>query len=149
MAAKKYTQGIWCVGDLANAPFVSEQFNFILNILAPANYAEFKRMISHDGRIIKVIPGSGYLKELREMFYEPDDKQCYSNHNTIKLFESSFKLLSVKTIRYSIFLPHTWIEPLIQMTPLSWGTTEEHLLKARKMNLKEVTIDLTILAGKK
>jgi 23S rRNA (guanine745-N1)-methyltransferase len=35
------------------------------------------------------------------------------------------------------------------MTPLSWGITEERLQKVQEMNLKEITIDLTILFGKK
>ena len=39
LAAKEYTNKIWCVGDLAKAPFANQQFNFILNILTPANYA--------------------------------------------------------------------------------------------------------------
>ncbi len=149
MASKDYTNKIWCVGDLAKAPFASQKFNFILNILAPANYVEFRRMISHDGRVIKVIPERDYLQELREIFYEHTEKQVYSNDNTLELFRNKLKLMDVERVRYSVTLDHTWIEPLIHMTPLSWGTTEERLLKAHEMNVKEVTIDLTILVGKK
>ncbi len=148
MASKEYTNTIWCVGDLAKAPFASQQFNIILNILAPANYTEFKRMIAHDGRVIKVIPERDYLLELRNIFYEQTDQQIYSNDNTLELFRSKFKLMDVERVRYNITLDQTLIEPLIHMTPLSWGTTKERLLKALEMNLREVTIDLTILAGK-
>lgn len=149
MASKEYMNKIWCVGDLAKAPFASRQFNFILNILAPANYAEFQRMISHDGRVIKVLPAKDYLQELRNVFYERTNKQLYSNDNTLELFRSKFKLTDVERVRYSVTLDHTLIEPLIHMTPLSWGTTEKRLLKAREMDLREVTFDFTILVGKK
>ena len=148
MASKEYTNTIWCVGDLAKAPFASQQFNIILNILAPANYTEFKRMMSHDGRVIKVIPERDYLLELRNIFYEQTDQQIYTNDNTLELFRSKFKLTDVERVRYNITLDQTLIEPLIHMTPLSWGTTKERLQKALEMNLREVTIDLTILAGK-
>ena len=45
MASKEYKNIIWCV-EIFGAPFAGGCFDFILNILAPANYAEFKRMIS-------------------------------------------------------------------------------------------------------
>ncbi len=149
MASKEYKDIIWCVGDLAGAPFAGDYFDFILNILAPANYAEFKRMIAPHGRVIKVIPGRDYLKELRNILYGQTAKQHYSNEDTLELFKSNFALLEVERVRYNVTLDQTWLEPLIQMTPLTWGTTQERLLKARKEELSDVTIDLTILAGKK
>jgi Methyltransferase domain. len=148
MAAKEYKDTIWCVGDLAGAPFASRQFHFILNILAPANYAEFERMASSHGRVIKVIPEREYLQELRDIFYQQTNNRHYANDNTLELFRSNFKLMDAARVRYSVTLDPAWIEPLIHMTPLSWGTTEEGLLKAKEANLTEVTIDLTILAGK-
>ncbi|HHU87338.1 MAG: putative RNA methyltransferase [Pelotomaculaceae bacterium] len=149
MASKEYKEIIWCVGDLAGAPFAGDYFDFILNILAPANYAEFKRMISPHGRVIKVIPGRDYLKELRNILYGKTDKQHYSNDDTLELFKSNFALLEVERVRYNVTLEQTWLESLIQMTPLTWGTTQARLLEARKGELPVMTIDLTILAGEK
>ncbi len=149
MASKEYKNIIWCVGDLAGAPFAGGCFDFILNILAPANYAEFKRMISPYGRVIKVIPGRDYLKELRDILYEQTDKQHYSNDDTLELFKSNFALQDVERVHYNVTLDRTWLEPLLQMTPLTWGATQERLLKAQQEELSHVTIDLTILAGEK
>jgi 23S rRNA (guanine745-N1)-methyltransferase len=148
-AAMEYTNAIWCVADLANCPFANDPFNFILNILSPANYAEFQRMISDEGMVIKVIPNSDYLKELRDILYEGTAKQVYSNDNTLDAFSGNFDLIDVERVRYPFTLDKTLIEPLLHMTPLSWGTTKERLQKVQKMNLKEVTIDLTILCGKR
>ncbi|TYO97951.1 23S rRNA m(1)G-748 methyltransferase [Desulfallas thermosapovorans DSM 6562] len=147
IASKDYKNNIWCVGDLARAPFADRKFNIILNILSPANYMEFRRMITDDSIIIKVIPERCHLQELRAVFYQHTDKQNYSNDDTLELFKTNFKLKEIKRVHYKYALEHTGIEPLIRMTPLSWGTTEERLQKAREMNLREVTVDLIILVG--
>ncbi|ATW26621.1 putative RNA methyltransferase [Candidatus Formimonas warabiya] len=149
MAAQEYADKIWCVGDLARAPFAGQQFHVLLNILAPANYAEFERMLSRDGQVIKVIPEKGYLQELRDVFYEQCDREPDSSGNTQALFKSRFKLLDMERVQYRVALDHTRMEPLVHMTPLAWGATEERLVKALQANLRDVTIDLTILLGKK
>lgn len=148
-AAAEYSNAIWCVADIANCPFANHQFNFILNVLSPANYSEFQRMIADDGMIIKVIPERDYLKELRDIFYEGSQKQGYSNENTLDHFNENFKITDVENVRYQVALDDSLIEPLLRMTPLSWGTTEERLQKIHEMNLQHITMDLTILFGKK
>ncbi|WP_230200134.1 methyltransferase domain-containing protein [Bacillus niameyensis] len=65
-ASKNYTERIWTVADLANTPFKNQQFDVILNILSPSNYSEFNRLLKADGVVIKIVPQSDYLKELRE-----------------------------------------------------------------------------------
>ncbi|WP_337956059.1 putative RNA methyltransferase [Desulforamulus ruminis] len=147
MAAKEYTSSLWCVGDLAKAPLASEQFHFILNVLTPANYAEFGRMLVPHGRVVKVLPEKNHLRELRDIFYEQAHKQRDSNRNTMDIFKNKFKLLDLERLRYRVTSDEPWMESLIQMTPLSWGTTEERRFKALEMDLREVTIDLTILVG--
>src|SRR5690625_2177608 len=62
-AAKDYPGHIWLVADLANCPFGNNAFDVMLNILSPANYAEFTRILKPDGLFIKVVPESGYLKQ--------------------------------------------------------------------------------------
>jgi 23S rRNA (guanine745-N1)-methyltransferase len=114
-AAMDYPNAIWCVSDIANCPFANNQFNFILNILSPANYSEFQRMISDDGMVIKVIPESDYLKELRDILYEGTNKQDYSNDNTLDVFRGNFVLTDVERVRYSFPLNKTLIEPLLHV----------------------------------
>lgn len=149
IASKEYPNNIWCVADISRCPFESKQFNFILNILSPSNYLEFKRMLSDDGIVIKVIPESNYLQELRQIFYEQTEKQFYSNDQTTELFKENLNLLDVQRLRYSVDMDGTLVEHLVNMTPLSWGTTKDRLQKVITMNLREVTVDLKILFGKK
>ncbi|RBO11051.1 methyltransferase domain-containing protein, partial [Pantoea sp. 3_1284] len=69
-ASKAYPDIIWSVADLAAMPFADAQVDAILNILSPANYAEFSRLLKPGGVVMKVVPESGYLLELREAFYD-------------------------------------------------------------------------------
>ncbi|MFC0390062.1 putative RNA methyltransferase [Paenibacillus mendelii] len=149
-AAMEYPNAIWCVADLANSPFDNEQFNTILNILSPANYSEFKRMITDDGMVIKVIPGRGYLKELRSVLYEGTNKQVYVNDSAaLDHFQDHFELRDVQRVQYGFQLDEMQLQSLLHMTPLSWGTTEERLREAQEWKMKEITIDLTVLYGRK
>lgn len=149
LASKDYPHNIWCVADLAKCPFADKQFDVILNILSPSNYLEFQRIIADDGMIVKVIPGSGYLKELREIFYGKTIKRVYANDNTVELFRHSVNLLDIQNVRYTLALDNILLEYLVNMTPLSWQATETSLQRIRKMSSLEVTVDLTILLGRK
>lgn len=148
MAAKAYPHTIWCVADIAKFPFAGEQFDFIVNILAPANYVEFQRLLSPQGLVIEVIPERAYLQELREILY-PQGNRVYTNDNTTALFRNKLALLDVQHVKYRVPLDCTLLEPLIRMTPLSWGTTEACLKKIMANPPAEITIDLAILFGKK
>lgn len=149
IAARECPELIWCVADLAKLPFKAEQFDIILNILSPSNYAEFKRVLTPTGVIIKVIPEENYLKELREHFYQHTEKQSYSNEKVVKHFEESFGILEQKRITYRVDLNHEMLEDLVKMTPLSWGAAAEDIEKILALGLDEVTVDLRILTGKK
>ncbi len=147
MASKKYKNMLWCVGDLANAPFADKQFDLILNILAPANYKEFKRLVAGNGIIIKVIPERNYLKELREALLEQSGQKIYSNDSTIGLFKNNFKVYDIVRVQYMVDIGPAWFEPLVNMTPLSWGAAEENILKTMDKEINKVTVDLSILVG--
>ena len=146
-AAAEYSNAIWCVADIADCPFSNQQFHFILNILSPANYSEFQRLISDDGLVIKVVPGQDYLKELREILYKGSDKQNYSNALTISHFNKQFNLLEVESIQYQVSLSEQLIEPLLGMTPLAWGISAERMESVLQLNLKQITMDFKILIG--
>ncbi|QUL57773.1 methyltransferase domain-containing protein [Paenibacillus tritici] len=148
-AAAEYSNAIWCVADIANCPFANQQFNYIVNILSPANYSEFKRMIMDQGMVIKVVPEQDHLKEIREVLHEGSNKQVYSNGPIINYFNKQFKLLDIVSIRYPASLNESLIDPLLGMTPLSWGVSSYRKKKIQKMNLKQVTMDFKILIGKK
>lgn len=148
LASREYPNAIWCVADLAHCPFAPSSFNCIVNMLSPSNYAGFRRMLTDDGALIKVIPGKDYLKEWRELIHGGTGKPSYSNDRTVSRFQEHFKLVEADRVRYRYALDDTLIQPLLRMTPLSWGVAEERLQQALDRNLKEITVDLTILVGR-
>lgn len=149
IASRGPSKAIWCVADLAKCPFTDKQFNFIMNILSPSNYSEFHRMLADDGMVIKVIPESKYLQELRGIFYKQTDRSVYSNKNTLELFNRNFDLVDVQRVQYGVTMENKYIEQLVHMTPLSWGASEELIQQVLGKNKLEITFDFSVLLGKK
>lgn len=149
MASRSPSTTLWCVADLAKCPFTDKPFNVILNILSPSNYSEFHRMLEDDGMVIKVIPGSKYLQELRRMFYNQTDRTMYTNENTLELFKRNFALVDIKPVQYGVTMENKYIEQLVHMTPLSWGASEELIQQVLGQDRLEITFDFSVLLGKK
>lgn len=153
LASKNNVNAIWCVADLANCPFADEQFDVILNILSPSNYAEFNRMLKKDGVVLKVVPESQYLKELREMRTAGTDvgvaRKKHANNGTLQLFKQSFSLVHTDRIQYEFTLDQNQLDHLVQMTPLSWRIPQDVLELFVKQSEAKITFDFAILLGKK
>lgn len=149
IASKGYFDIVWCVADLANLPFVSKQFDVILNILSPANYGEFNRVLKDNGMLIKIVPGSNYLKELREVFYDGMNKQTYSNDKVIEHCSNNFRYLNIREVMYSRIVDKKDVMHLIKMTPLSWAATDEKIKWAYNMKNNDITVDFTVIVGEK
>lgn len=147
IAAKNYQDIFWLVADLAKTPFMDQQFDVILNILSPANYGEFKRIIGDEGILIKVVPDSDYLKELRTAFYQETDKELYSNKMVLDLFSKNFHIIDTQKVNYEFKLSSEELHHLIKMTPLSWGVSEEKMQEVSEKGINMVTGAFTIIAG--
>ncbi|MEC0203800.1 methyltransferase domain-containing protein [Paenibacillus lautus] len=146
MAAKTFPDPIWCVSDLSQSPFADQQFDYILNILSPSNYSEFRRLLTSDGMLVKVIPGSLYLQELRALFYKGTGKETYSNDGTMELFSRHFERIEFEDLRYRVMLDSEQVKQLIHMTPLSWSVSPEVIERMTDGEM-EVTADFTLLFG--
>lgn len=142
-AAKNYSEIMWIVGDLAKSPFASNSFDVILNILSPANYDEFKRLLKPNGKVIKIVPQSGYLKELREQFYAQSEKEAYSNDKTVTRFKESFPHVDTFRVTATKKISTELVPLLAHMTPMGWHQEQ----KMDDVKLTEITIDVEILIG--
>lgn len=141
-ASKFYENKIWCVGDLAKSPFRKETFDIILNFLSPANYEEFKRVLKPNGKVIKVVPQSGYLKEMRTKAFADSEKENYSNEQTVERFKEQFSNVVQERITYTAPLEQRLVPKLLEMTPLGW-----HIEDEGSIFIDEITIDLDLLVG--
>lgn len=148
IAARNYKGIVWCVADLAKLPFMDNKFDIILNILSPSNYSEFNRITRNEGILIKVVPGSGYLKELRNTLYQGTDREAYSNEKVIEHFSRNFEVMDTRKIVYSFAVNREELGHIIKMTPLSWGVKEEIVSNLYNSNIDSITADFTVIAGK-
>ena len=136
---------LWAVGDLSRLPLAEGSMAAILNILSPANYPEFRRVLLPGGTVLKVVPGERYLHEVRALAKDRLRRETYSNERVLKLFEEKFELLETEEICSTYPLTPSQAADLIAMTPLTQGIEKEQLDLAA---LTKVTIHLHILAGR-
>jgi 23S rRNA (guanine745-N1)-methyltransferase len=147
LAASSHPDFMWCVADLTRIPFKKEQFDYILNILAPAHYDEFGRCLKKDGLLIKVVPSEDHLKELRAYYYSGTEKQSYSNQDVTERFRERFGVLETVQLRYPFRLNRDQLIYFIQMTPLSWHVADEKPLTFPAGDEMILTADFTVLIG--
>ncbi|AMB99376.1 hypothetical protein AWM75_04940 [Aerococcus urinaehominis] len=144
-AAKHYSQGLWLVADLARIPMKDHTIDYLCTILSPSNYSEAKRVLKESGFYIKVIPGTNYLKEIRQAILPPDQVD-HQSQDSIDIFASHFP--TYHEIRYQdqVSLNTSQALNLVNMTPLTWQLDEnQRQLLAQK--LKQITIDLIVLVA--
>ncbi|WP_347400108.1 hypothetical protein [Aeribacillus pallidus] len=120
-----------------------------LNILSPANYKEFKRILVEDGLVIKVIPRPHYLKELRDELFDHNEKKVYKNDQTVSLFKKHLHLLDVQHLCYTKNLNKADLKHLVQMTPLAWSADKGRIDAFINRDSAEIMVDLEILVGVK
>lgn len=148
LAASAHTGLIWCVADLARSPLQAAQCDIILNILSPANYAEFHRLLRPDGVVVKVFPGPSYLQELRTALYAGGSKETYRNEDSVQQFSQQYAPLVTEQVCYQQELSITTLDYLLQMTPLAWNADPVALEAVRRAGLDRITVDATIMVGR-
>jgi len=147
IAAKSETNWAvnWFVGDLARLPIKDASMDLLLDIFSPANYGEFRRVLSKDGILIKAIPTENHLKEIRQMVQNQLTKKDYSNQDTKEHFQEHFSIQSIQTASLTKSITAGQRQALLSMTPLLFHVDQS---KIDWSQLTEITIEAEILVGK-
>ena len=135
----------WFVGDLARLPIKDASMDILLDIFSPANYGEFRRVLSKDGILIKVIPTENHLKEIRQKVQDQLTNKDYSNQNIKNHFQEHFTILSNQTASLTKTITADQLQALLSMTPLLFHIDQS---KIDWSQLTEITIEAEILVGK-
>ena len=135
----------WFVGDLARLPIKDASMDILLDIFSPANYGEFRRVLSKDGILIKVIPTENHLKEIRQRVQDQLTKKDYSNQDIKDHFQEHFTIQSSQTASLTKPITAEQLQALLSMTPLLFHV--DHT-KIDWSQLTEITIEAEILVGK-
>ena len=135
----------WFVGDLARLPIKDASMDILLDIFSPANYGEFRRVLSKDGILIKVIPTENHLKEIRQKVQDQLTNKDYSNQDIKNHFQEHFTILSSQTASLTKTITAEQLQALLSMTPLLFHIDQS---KIDWSQLTEITIEAEILVGK-
>ncbi len=135
----------WFVGDLARLPIKDASMDILLDIFSPANYGEFRRVLSKDGIVIKVIPTENHLKEIRQRVQDQLTNKEYSNQDIKEHFQEHFTILSSQTASLTKTITAEQLQALLSMTPLLFHVDQS---KIDWSQLTEITIEAEILVGK-
>lgn len=136
--ASDYRDSAWMLADLAKLPLKDASVDIMLNILSPANYNEFKRVLKNNGILIKVIVNQDYLKEIREI----SEQAPHSNENVLEILRTQMEIIHEEDIKYTTAVTKTLSKDLIKMTPMTQNYNDD-------IELSTITIDLKIVVCRK
>lgn len=133
---------LWCVGDLRRLPFRDGAFTAVLDVLTPANYEEFRRVLTPDGLLLKVFPASGYLRELRAA----QSMEPYAEGQVEAYLREKAKVVEERRVTVvQQVSPELWRD-FVWMTPLNQDLSEAEKNALAQRPADTVTIDLHIAA---
>lgn len=136
--------GLCClIADLANLPLLDNTMDILLNLLSPANYQEFVRVLKPGGLLIKIMPGPAYLKEVRQALHIPAPERA--ERQALDLWQQHISPLQTQIHKLTYQKPVTTEQAtaFVQMSPLSFN----HQPNAVRADFQEITIDLRILTA--
>lgn len=137
--ASDYMDSNWLLADLANIPFKSNSIDIILNVLSPANYDEFERVLKEDGLLIKIVVNNDYLKEIRQSIA----KDHHTNDDVLNILDKRMEIISKERINYDLPITSQLRESLFLMTPMTHNSQDQSLA------IDDITIDLELIIAKR
>ncbi len=145
-AAKSDAPVKWMVADITNIPVKDGMADCILDVFTPANYGEFQRILADDGLVVKVIPGAGHMRQLREAASKQLRHKDYSNEEVLDYFLERFELVKRFTVSKTLPVSGALLEDLIRMTPLLFDVEKGSLDLSV---VTEITVEGEIVAARK
>lgn len=135
--ASSDVNSVWMLADIASLPIKDESIDLILNILSPANYAEFNRVLSKDGYLLKVIVNQDYLREMRDALGLSDHK----NLDVMSILQDRMNIISIQDIKYTKAVDESLTYELLKMTPLAKNYIGD-------IGFYQITVDLKLVLCK-
>ncbi len=141
-AARKPGDVLWLVGDLKRLPLADHQTDVVLDVFTPASYDEFYRILKPEGELIKVIPDTDYLAEIRSAFQPYLRQESYSNRQVLEHLTRHGDILEQIEIRRTFPLTPEQSRCFLSMTPMGFSVPDEAV---EETVLKEITLHLQVL----
>lgn len=144
---KLYKNINWLVVDLVDILVMNGNVDFLINVFSFFNYDEFKRVLDKEGKLIKIIFNSDYLKEIRNIVFSNYKNKDYDNFEVIDLFEVNFNKIEMIDISYKVKLNKEELNKLFDMMFLMWNLSDVEKEGIIKKNLSEIMMSFKVLVG--
>ncbi|MBR6569525.1 MAG: methyltransferase domain-containing protein [Clostridia bacterium] len=142
-AARLPGRANWLVADLKHLPVADASADVVLDVLTPADYAEFRRVLKPQGVLIKVVPGADYLCEVRKAvapWLRSGD--TYDNARVIDHLREHAQIIEDCVVRITRPLSADESHAFLRMTPMTFSVPEE---KLETLSLSQITIHMHVL----
>ena len=136
LAAPLSPTNTWLVADLAHLPLTDNSCDAVVNILSPAAYAEFRRVLRPGGALVKAVPGPRHLEQLRRLWQTAEKAPQAADY-----FQQQFPSAKRQTLTYTK-PAGGHLAALCAMTPLG-----VHRPAPAGIDCTECTFDFIILTA--
>lgn len=144
-AAKSKENVAWTIADVTNIPVKDDVCDVLLDVFTPASYKEFGRILKKGGYILKVIPGSNHLKELRKAARDQLKNKDYSGEDVSDYFEQHYDIISRETLTNTLPIDQETLKTLTEMTPLLFDVDVSRLDLSE---ISEITVEAQLIIGR-
>ena len=141
-AAKQAPAQPWLVGDLTHLPLADASVDVLLDVLTPADYQEFARVLKPGGLLLKVVPEEDYLCEIRNAMQDKLQSGPFSNARVIEHLQEHAQVLERIAMRRTLPLTDTQAQDFLRMTPMTFGLAQD---VRTGVTLHAITVSLTLL----
>jgi 23S rRNA (guanine745-N1)-methyltransferase len=117
--------------------------DLVLDVFAPRNPAEFRRVLQPEGRLIVARPDDGHLAELRRQIDEMVGIDPIKEERLHQALDPHFEVVETERIEYTAPLSRAEVLDLLAMTPSARHLSAEDLTRVAAGDLpEEVTVSV-------
>lgn len=133
----------WLVADLKHLPIADHSADVVLDVLTPADYAAFGRVLKPDGSLIKVVPGADYLRQVRHAVAPwLKNGAAYDNTRVLDHLRENAHIIRETEVCITAPLTPEQSSAFLRMTPMTFSVPHEIL---QTLSLSEITIHMHVL----
>lgn len=132
----------WLVADLTRLPFANASVDVLIDVLTPADYHEFARVLAPEGVLIKVVPADDYLIEIRRAVADQLRGGDFSNARVVEHLHAHADVIEQVSVRRTLPVSPAQARDFLRMTPMTFGLSEPHLEGVR---FTSITIAMELL----
>lgn len=119
LAALGESRARFVVADLKRLPLRDHCADVLLDVLTPADYGEFARVLKPEGLLVKAMPDSQHLHEIRQSAGDALRAEAYTNERVLELLERHIAPTYRENVLATRDVPPDIAPALLRMTPLT------------------------------